>query len=73
LSWTPTAANPNIYAASYSSTFEQMFCDGKTMLEARWPNVPTDANGDWIFFLPNVWSTVDATGKPQSRMRQYEE
>ncbi|MEI6752014.1 MAG: T9SS type A sorting domain-containing protein [Paludibacter sp.] len=62
LTWT-ASTNPNIWVASYTGTsFEQMFCDGKPMLEARWPNVPKDANGDWNFFSPDVWAAVDATG-----------
>ena len=63
LSWSSNSGVTNVWVASYSgSTFEQLFCDSKPMLEARWPNVPKDANGDWNFFSPNVWSTVDATG-----------
>jgi len=31
-------------------------------LEARWPNVPRDKNGDWNFFSPDAWSTVDTIG-----------
>ena len=62
LTWTPSS-NPNIWVASYTGAqFEQLFCDSKPMLEARWPNVPKDANGDWNFFSPDVWATVDATG-----------
>ena len=63
LSWSSNSGMTNVWVASYSgSAFEQLFCDSKPMLEARWPNVPKDANGDWNFFSPGVWSTVDATG-----------
>jgi Chondroitinase B len=40
----------------------QLFYNGKPMLEARWPNVPKDTNGDWNFFSPDVWAVVDANG-----------
>ena len=42
--------------------FEQLFLDGKPLLEARWPNMPRDKNGDWDFFSPDLWATVDTTG-----------
>jgi len=63
LSWSSNSGITNVWVASYTgSAFEQLFCDGKPMLEARWPNVPKDANGDWNFFSPDVWAAVDATG-----------
>ena len=40
----------------------QLFYDGKPTLEARWPNVPTEENGDWNFFSPDAWSAVDQSG-----------
>ena len=62
LKWN-TTDKKGIYVADYkNSNFEQLFMDGKPMLEARWPNVPRDKNGDWNFFSPDVWSTVDPTG-----------
>ena len=62
LKWQATDKK-GIYVADYkNSNFEQLFIDGKPMLEARWPNVPRDKNGDWDFFSPNVWSTVDSIG-----------
>jgi len=62
LKWTATDKK-GIYVADYkNNNFEQLFMDGKPMLEARWPNVPRDKNGDWDFFSPDVWSTVDTIG-----------
>ncbi len=66
LTWTSTAlrgvAVP-VYVAAYTGpAFDQMFFNGKPLLEARWPNVPRDANGDWNFFSPAVWSAVNSTG-----------
>ena len=62
LKWTATDKK-GIYVADYkNSNFEQLFMDGKPMLDARWPNVPKDKNGDWDFFSPDTWSTVDASG-----------
>ena len=63
MTWTTNSGIPNVWVASYTGgTFEQMFLDGKPMLEARWPNVPLDTNGDWNFFSTNVWATVDTNG-----------
>ena len=63
LSWSSNSGMTNVWVATYTgAAFEQLFCDSKPMLEARWPNVPKDANGDWNFFSPDVWATVDATG-----------
>ena len=68
LSWS-ASSTPNVWVASYTGAqFEQLFCDSKPMLEARWPNVPLDTNGDWNFFSPDVWSTVDATGNSYSTL-----
>jgi autotransporter-associated beta strand protein len=63
LSWTTNSGISNVWVATYTGgAFEQMFVDGKPMLEARWPNVPLDTNGNWNFFSSNVWATVDTNG-----------
>jgi autotransporter-associated beta strand protein len=63
LTWTTNSGISNIWVATYTGgTFEQMFVDGKPMLEARWPNVPMDTNGNWNFFSSNCWATVDTNG-----------
>ena len=63
LTWTTNSGIPNVWVASYTGgAFEQMFADGKPMLEARWPNVPLDTNGNWNFFSSNCWATVDTNG-----------
>ena len=63
LTWTTNSGIPNVWVASYTGgAFEQMFVDGKPMLEARWPNVPLDTNGNWNFFSSNCWATVDTNG-----------
>ena len=47
LSWSSNSGMTNVWVATYTgAAFEQLFCDSKPMLEARWPNVPKDANGD---------------------------
>ena len=62
LKWKATDKK-GIFVADYSGAeFEQLFCDGKPLLLARWPNVPRDKNGDWNFFSPNLWAAVDSTG-----------
>ena len=62
LKWNSTEKK-GIYVADYkNNNFEQIFFDGKPLLEARWPNVPRDKNGDWDFFSPNQWAIVDSTG-----------
>ena len=62
LKWKPTDKK-GIFVADYNSSgFEQLFLDGKPLLEARWPNVPRDKNGDWDFFSPNMWAAVDTIG-----------
>jgi hypothetical protein len=63
LKWKETDKK-GIYVADFSqaSDFEQLFLDGKPLLEARWPNVPKDKNGEWDFFSPKVWAVVDAAG-----------
>ena len=62
LDWSATD-KPSIYKAHLPKTnFQQLFFNGKPLLEARWPNVPKDKNGDWDFFSPNAWATVDTVG-----------
>lgn len=46
---------------SSEPSVSQLFYNGKPMLEARWPNVPKDANGDWNFFSPHAWAVVDTS------------
>ena len=63
LTWTTNSGISNVWVATYTGgAFEQMFVDGKPMLEARWPNVPLDTNGNWNFFSSNCWATVDSSG-----------
>jgi len=62
LEWQETP-QAGVYVAPYEAgSISQLFLDGKPLLEARWPNVPRDAKGDWNFFAPEVWATVDAEG-----------
>ena len=62
LKWKATDKN-GIFVADYKgAAFEQLFMNGKPMLQARWPNVPRDKNGDWDFFSPNLWAAVDSIG-----------
>ena len=62
LKW-KTTEKKGIFVAEYNSAaFEQLFMDGKPLLEARWPNVPRDKNGDWDFFSPDAWAAVDTVG-----------
>lgn len=57
LTWTPTAGNSAIYSAPYTGTaFEQLFFNNKPMIQARWPNLPKDANGDWNYLDTNMWA-----------------
>ena len=63
LSWTSNSGTPNVWVAAYSgSEFEQLFFDGQPMLEARWPNVARDTNGEWNFWASDAWASVDANG-----------
>jgi hypothetical protein len=66
LSWTRTTlrgVTAPVYVAPYNGpVFDQMFFNGRPLLEARWPNVPLNANGDWDFFARSVWAAVDTTG-----------
>jgi autotransporter-associated beta strand protein len=63
LTWTTNSGISNVWVTTYTGgAFEQMFVDGKPMLEARWPNVPTNADGSWNFFSSNCWATVDTNG-----------
>ena len=62
LKWAATAT-PGLYEAEFKAApFAQIFYDGKPLLEARWPHCPRDANGDWNFFSPDAWATVDSDG-----------
>ena len=62
LSWEATP-QAGVYVASYTaSSVQQLFFNGKPLLEARWPNTPKDANGDWDFFAHEVWASADAEG-----------
>jgi hypothetical protein len=62
LKWDKTET-AGIYVANYNNkNFEQIFYKEKPLLEARWPNVPKDKSGNWNFFSPDVWSTVDSLG-----------
>ena len=44
------------------ASISQLFFNGKPMLEARWPNAPKNASGDWNFFSPQAWAKVDPEG-----------
>lgn len=60
LTW---VATQGVYVASYTNgSFDQLFFDGQPMLEARWPNTPTNELGEWDFFSPDVWADVDSSG-----------
>ena len=62
LEW-KTTPQPGVYVAPVATdAVRQLFFNGKPMLEARWPNVPLDAAGEWNFFSPEVWSVVDKKG-----------
>ena len=62
LEWQETP-QVGVYVASFDAkSVSQLFFDRKPLLEARWPNVPRDAKGDWNFFAPEVWARVDAEG-----------
>jgi autotransporter-associated beta strand protein len=73
LTWTTNSGMPNVWVATYTGgAFEQMFVDGKPMLEARWPNVPLDTNGNWNFFSSNCWATVDTNGNSYGTVSDVE-
>ena len=62
LSWNSTEQK-GVFVANYKNNLiEQLFLNNKPLLEARWPNVPKNNNGDWNFFSPNAWAIVDSTG-----------
>ena len=62
LEWKSTDQS-GVYVADLDTPeISQLFFNGKPMLEARWPNCPKDANGDWNFFSPDAWATVDTEG-----------
>ena len=62
LKWKATDKKGIFVADYHNDNFEQLFMYGKPMLEARWPNVPRDKNGDWVFFSPDMWAAVDTIG-----------
>ncbi len=62
LEWKATPQAGVFVAAFDTPAISQLFFNGKPMLEARWPNCPTDTNGDWNFFSPDAWAIVDKTG-----------
>ena len=62
LEWRATPQEGVFVAELDTPAISQLFFNGRPMLEARWPNCPTDMNGDWNFFSPDVWAIVDKTG-----------
>jgi Right handed beta helix region len=72
LTWASTTlrgVTAPVYVATYAgAAFDQMFFNGKPLLEARWPNVPRDPNGDWDFYSPSVWAAVNASGNTYGTM-----
>ena len=69
LKWTATAT-PGLYEADFQiAPFAQLFYDGKPLLEARWPHCPRDTNGDWNFFSPDAWATVDSEGNEHGTIK----
>ncbi len=61
LDWSATSQQ-GVYSAPFDTKFiAQLFFNGKPLLEARWPNVPKDANGDWNFFSPEIWASADTS------------
>jgi len=62
LEWKATP-QAGVFVASFDTpAIAQLFFNGKPMLEARWPNCPTDTNGDWNFFSPDMWASADTNG-----------
>ena len=69
LSWKSTEQK-GVFVADYKNdNIEQLFINSKPLLEARWPNVPKDKNGDWKFFSPDAWAVVDNTGNRYGTVR----
>ena len=62
LEWKATPQASVFVAPFDTPAIAQLFFNGKPMLEARWPNCPTDTNGDWNLFSPDAWAIVDKTG-----------
>ncbi len=61
LSWTSTTVNgKSVYVAPYNgSYFEQLFFNGKPMVQARWPNLSLDSTGtNWNFWDANRWAST---------------
>lgn len=72
LEWTATT-QPGVYSAPLDAeAIAQLFFNGKPLLEARWPNVPRDASGDWNFFAPEVWASADPTGNAYGTLASAE-
>ena len=62
LEWKATPQTSVFVASFEAKSIAQLFYNGKPMLEARWPHCPKDKNGDWNFFSPDMWATVDSEG-----------
>ena len=62
LNWKATDKKGMFVADCSNTNLEQIFMDGKPLVEARWPNLPKDSKGDWDFFSPHLWATVDSVG-----------
>jgi len=59
LTWTSTTINGvSVYSTPFSgnNNFEQLFFNGKPMVQARWPNLKTDATGNWNFWDSTRWA-----------------
>lgn len=60
LKWLPSTLGTGIFQAKYSgSFFEQLYFKGKPVIQARWPNLPKDAQGDWNFWDSAMWASTD--------------
>ena len=62
LKWEVAADKKNWVAKLDHAGIDQLFYNGKPMLEARWPHAPRDAAGEWNFFSPAVWASADTKG-----------
>lgn len=63
LDWTTNSGIANVWVADYTNApFEQLFVDDRPMLEAHWPDVPTNQDGSWNFFSPDMWAAVNTNG-----------
>ena len=59
---TYTAATNSDFTNPATRPILQLFYNGKPMLQARWPNCPTNADGSWNFFSSNSWASVNPNG-----------